>query len=793
MLYPENLPEKLGFKSILSELTSLCKSPYGVKMAQKLSFQTNYDLVHSWFQQVVEMTEARQEGIGAIPEMNDISQALPIIKIQGGVLNPEDILEVKNYIEFANRCVNFIYHTDQPFETIRKIWNNVYENRQLVSSISKIITPEGDIYDHASEKLKRIRKELESQSRQITKLANKILTNLRDLGYVPEGASLTVKNGRTVIPLSSEHKRHVEGYIQGTSATGQTVYLEPSDMIRATNQFSELQEEEKIEIHRLLSELTNQLHVDYDNILRILFATGIHDLVAAKLAYAERHEFIVPQLSSKPESKIRQAFHPLLLIANKREGKKTIPLSLEINENGRLIVVSGPNAGGKTVALKTLGLLQMMVQTGIPVPATEDSVFGIFKDIFVEIGDDQSIENELSTYSSHLLHLNTTLRKANPKSLILFDEFGSGTEPQIGGAIAQAALEELVKTGCKGIITTHYQNIKELAHKTEGLVNASMRYDTSNMRPLYELVMGKPGQSFAIDIAKNIGLPQQVITRAGEITGPKLIKLDELISETEQLQEELFRKNIALDKSQKELTKIKEAYDQKYESIKKKEKELINKAAYEAETLISQANKEIEKTIRHIKTSKAHKDETKKVRGKLQSVKKELEEKQRQSQAAKDTNLLKPRDFKVGDYVRLEGQAKSGVIKQLKGKNAEVQFGELTVRVKVDKLFGSDEQQVVKSGFSNTRSSSITSSIANFETSLNIRGVRAEEAVSMIDKFLDEAILAGVSEVKILHGKGEGVLRQLTRNLLKKYKQVAAFNDEHADYGGAGITVVVLK
>lgn len=803
MLYPENLSEKLDFTSIMGEIIVLCKTASGKFLASKIRFTKEFDKIDRYFRQVSEYIHAKQEGAPATRELQDISPLLKLLKTSGFQLDTEEILNIRGYLHFSLEWKEFLKAEEIELPELKNIFSNINLDPSLLSKIDQVIAPDGSINDGASPELKKIRRDKESQQRKIRSVVQKKYNQLKSIGFVPDGASISVKNGRTVIPVLAEHKRKVSGYIQDESATGQTVFIEPSEMIDSVNLLQELESAERREINKILKNLTHLLHLDISEVQKVQPSVGIIDLISAKFEFLNKHQFNLPKLINDSRLKLRDAFHPLLLIANRKENKKTVSLSLNLDNEQRIVVISGPNAGGKSVSLKTIGLIQLMVQSGIPVPVGEDSEIGIFNDLFINIGDDQSIENDLSTYSSHLLHVHKAISYAGKQSLLLFDEFGSGTEPQMGGAIAQASLEKFVEKKCKGVITTHYTNIKEQAEKSEGLVNAAMAYDTELMEPLFELRVGKPGQSFAIEIAKKIGFNRSLLKRAENLIGKKLVALDKLISKTEQQKQELDQKEREFRTIQKEISGNKEKYEDLLANIREKEKDILKRATSEAEYLISSANKEIEKTIRHIKVSKAHKEETKKVRNKLGTVKDKIKQisedvnkkknsERSSSSSQKGADVNKP--LIEGDFVRLEGQDKSGQIVKIKGKNAEVRVGEMTMRVKIDKLHRSQDlpDHSKKSGFSKPVFDR-TGKRAMFQTELSIRGMRAEVAIQEIDKFLDEALLAGAAEVRILHGKGEGVLKNITHNMLRKYKHVESFYHEHADRGGEGITIVVLK
>ncbi|MDH5604432.1 MAG: Smr/MutS family protein, partial [Cyclobacteriaceae bacterium] len=593
----------------------------------------------------------------------------------------------------------------------------------------------------------------------------------------------------------AEHKRRIPGYIQGQSASGNIIFMEPAEVMEASNDMVACTLRENREILRILEALTTSLHGQYEQLKDLPVFIQQVDFIRAKAKFAISNGYLYPSLADKPVLALREAYHPLLRMANIREGKKTVPLSLDIRHDQRVIMVSGPNAGGKSVSLKTVGLVQWMVQCGLAVPVDESSEVGVFGEIMIDIGDDQSIENDLSTYSSHLLHMKKMLKGANDRTLILIDEFGTGTEPNIGGAIAEVILKALLERGVRGVITTHYLNLKEFADRQEGIVNASMRFDMEKLMPLYALETGRPGSSFAIEIARKIGLPHTIIEEAAKLAGAGATSFDQLTAKLERQKERFDKREKHVKILERELLHEKEKYKLLSEKIEGAKSEILRKAKEEAERLLAGANKEIEKTIRHIKEAKAHKEETKKVRQKLDLARKKVEtalpEKKRE--AIMEGGRL----IAVGDRVRIQGQSVTGLIKKLtnKGKIAEVEFNGMLSRIDILRLekVGSSNGEKQPMAAPGKRTIDLVQKRSAFNPSLDIRGKRAEEALGILDKFLDDAILLSASEVRILHGKGDGVLRKLAREALSRYTQVEGYADEHEDFGGAGVTVVILK
>jgi DNA mismatch repair protein MutS2 len=571
------------------------------------------------------------------------------------------------------------------------------------------------------------------------------------------------------------------------SATGQTVFIEPAEMLDANNEIRDLEHAEKREVIRILKELTDWVRQQLPALkLAFQFLAQI-DFIRAKAKFSLEIQADLPILEKKQELTWYNAKHPLLYLSLKGK-REIVPLNIELNPVDRMLLVSGPNAGGKSVCLKTVGLIQYMVQCGLLIPVSDRSRVGIFQDIFLDIGDQQSIENDLSTYSSHLKNMNVFLQSAADRSLVLMDELGSGTDPNFGGAIAQSILESLVKKRVWGVATTHYYNLKLFAGQHQGIRNAAMRFDDKNLVPLFMLDIGKPGSSFALEIARKTGLPQQTLIEAEKLVGKDLAGFETLVRSLERERQELSEKVKRMERQENELKQSLSKYQTLSTDLEVRKKEIINKAKEEASELLRQTNREIEKTIRHIRESKAEKKETLKMRQGLQSLTSRVTK-----TPEKKVKVTEP--IKEGDRVRISGQEGSGIVISLKGKTAAVQFGEMKTMVNVSKLEKTEGSNISKEVVTKLRSSGINvfEKQASFNSTLDIRGKRVEEVGTLIEQFIDTAILLSQGELRILHGKGEGVLRKVVREQLKKYKQVASMADEHVERGGDGITVVVLK
>jgi DNA mismatch repair protein MutS2 len=683
---------------------------------------------------------------------------------------------------------DFFSEAKEFYPLLFKLTEHVTIDKQVVNKILAVIDDNAQVKDSASQELSRIRKRLRDEQGKIRRLIDQAYRHAIEQQWVPEGALPTIREGRLVIPILAEHKRRMRGFILDESATGQTVFMEPTDALDANNEIRDLEHAQKREVIRILKELTNQLRLQLTELEAAFNFLGELDFIRAKAKLSLELLAEMPVVSDKPMIRWIKARHPVLFMTLKGK-REIVPLDVDLSENERMLLVSGPNAGGKSVCLKTVGILQYMLQCGLLVPASPDSKAGIFKDIFIDIGDQQSIENDLSTYSSHLKNMSFFLQHAGDHSLVLMDELGAGTDPNFGGAIAESILHGLLTRKVWGVATTHYYNLKLFAENHPGIRNAAMRFDENKLIPLYILDIGKPGSSFALEIAEKTGLPEQTLQEAKQLVGKELMGFESLVRTLEKEKNELSERVASLEKKERELKSLLSRYDSLTTDLESRKKEIIDKAKVQANALLRETNKEIEKTIRHIRENQAERKETLKVRNNLKELSKKVEH---QPLIKKEKAVVG--EVNVGDRVRIIGQDSSGVVLTVKGKNATVQFGDLksTVAVtRLEKLGGKAIVEVSRRPVST--GIKLYEKQAQFNPTLDIRGRRVEEVLPELEQFLDNAILLGHGEIKILHGKGEGVLRKVVREQLRKYKQVASAADEHVDRGGDGITVVVLK
>ncbi|MEO5975831.1 MAG: Smr/MutS family protein [Chryseolinea sp.] len=787
MIFPETFELKLGFDQIRQKLKGYCHSISGEAWVDKMQFNTSYESIRILLKQNLEFRLIIEKG-EPFPSRYffDAEDWLKKIALEGSWLEADELLNLAYGLETIIQSRVFLSKNAEIYPELDKLTHPITITDQLSKSIHNTVDDKATVRDSASPELSRIRKKLRDEQSRLRRLADQVFRAAVSESWVPEGALPTIRDGRIVIPILAEHKRRMKGFIIDESATGQTVFMEPAEMLDANNEIRDLEHAEKREVIRILRQLTDSFRISLPDLRKAFDFLSQIDFIRAKATLSVEINADLPILEKECELTWYNARHPLLYLSFKGR-RSVVPLSIELNQQQRMLLVSGPNAGGKSVCLKTVGLLQYMLQCGMLIPVSDRSRAGIFNDIFLDIGDQQSIENDLSTYSSHLKNMKVFIQSSSDRSLVLLDELGSGTDPNFGGAIAEAILEGLLNSRVWGVATTHYYNLKLYAGQHQGIRNAAMRFDDQNLKPLFVLDVGKPGSSFALEIAKNIGLPEQTLKKAEQLVGKDLAGFEKLVRSLERERQEMSEKEKRMSKQESDLKQSVAKYQTLYTELEMRKKDIITKAKEDASNLLRQTNKEIEKTIRHIKENKAEKKETSMVRKSLQSLTDRVGEAPARVARAKET-------LKEGDRVRFIGQDGSGTIMSLNGNNAVVQFGLLKSLTKVDKLEKSDtplERDVV----TRLRSAGINvqEKRAHFSTTLDIRGKRVDEVLGVVDQFMDTAILLAQSEIRILHGKGEGVLRKVVRDHLKTYRGVESIRDEHVEQGGDGITIVVLK
>lgn len=787
MIYPETFEVKLGFDQIRAKLKNYCLSTAGQEWVDHIKFSTDPEFIKTLLKQNLEFRLILDKG-ETFPSRHffDPAEWIQKIALEGNWLEAEEFLNLAYGVEAIIACRSFLTKNGEAYPYLFMLAQPVSITTQLSQQIYSKIDDKAFVKDAASSELYRLRKKLRDEQHRVRKLAEQIFRDAVGSNWVPEGALPTIRDGRVVIPIHAEHKRKLKGFILDESATGQTVFMEPTEMLDANNEIRDLEHAEKREVIRILKTLTDEFRTQLPLLKTSFRFLSQIDFIRAKAKFSVEINADMPILEKQAELTWYNARHPLLYLSLKGK-REIVPLSIELNPEDRMLLVSGPNAGGKSVCLKTVGLLQYMAQCGLLISVSDRSRVGVFQDIFLDIGDQQSIENDLSTYSSHLRNMNVFIQSASDKSLMLLDELGSGTDPNFGGAIAQAILESLLQKRVWGVATTHYYNLKLFASERSGIRNAAMRFDDKNLLPLYVLDIGKPGSSFALEIAKKIGLPDSTIEKAEKLVGKDLAGFETLVRSLEKERQELSVKVNSMERKEAELKQSLMKYQTLSTELETKKKDILNKAKEDASKLLKETNREIEKTIRHIKENKAEKKETQKVRKNLETLTQKVDEQPPKKQRNAE-------ELKEGDRVRIIGHEGSGIILSIQSKNVTVQFGLLKSVTKLDKLekitAGVEKEIGLKL---RSLGINVLEKRANFNHTLDIRGKRVDEVGGILDQYLDTAILLAQGELKILHGKGEGVLRKVVRDHLKRYKEVASVKDEHIERGGDGITVVVLK
>jgi DNA mismatch repair protein MutS2 len=794
-LYPDNLEEKIDFDKIKQLIKEECTGIPGADFVKKIAFSKDRRLLTRLLSQTEEFRQILVSG-EPFPNNNyiNIYPYLNKAKVAGTFLFEEDFHDIRLGLKTLGGCIRFFRKNAALFPQLHQLLGMVEENIPLEISIDKVLDDKGKMRDNASRELNLIRTQLTYEENRIRKVLDSIYRAAKAQGFTPEDASVTIRGGRMVIPVLAEYKRRIKGFIHDESATGQTVYLEPAEVLDINNDIKDLEYMERREVQKILTQLTDELR-DYIPVLRKAFHfLGMVDFIRAKAKFAVKINGVNPEMGKEKEMSWQKARHPLLEMALKQQQKEIVPVTINLDHNHRLLVISGPNAGGKSVTLKTVALVQYMYQCGLLVPMEPKSKCIIFDQFFIDIGDEQNIENDLSTYSSHLMNMKHFTFHANKKTLFFIDEFGTGTEPQFGGAIAEAILIALNKSGAFGLVTTHYGNLKQLASKSPGMVNGAMRFDVDRLEPLYQLEIGKPGSSFAFEIASKIGIPNEIVLHAKAQIGETRVRYDKLLlkvesekSKYESLMAEVERKDRILAHKLKEYNSLKTTLDEQQRAI-------LNEAKAQAKLLLDDTNRKIENTIRSIKESQANKEATKQIRKELDEHKATIKPEKKPVER-KDTIKVESGAIGTGDQVRLKDNGALAEVLEIKGKQATVTIGDLKSTVKLNRLekISNTSLKKEKKALSKRINFDTSSKMANFSPNLDIRGKRGEEVFTLIQNFIDDGFMLGMNDLKVIHGKGDGILKEITRSLLKNSPSVAGFSDEHADRGGSGVTLVQLK
>lgn len=787
MTYPNNAAEKLGFLDIKELIKSYCLSTMGQQMVDKISVMTNFDHINKFLRQTNEFKSILlNDSPLPITNFYDIKIMAEKARIEGTYLTEDEFFKVSVSLGTVFSVIQYFTEREGQYSNLQALFEHLPVEKSILVKIEKVIDPKGKIRPNASSELQNITSDIARAEQEARKRIDQIFKSAQNNGWTADG-NLTIRDGRLCIPVLAENKRKLKGFIHDESSSGQTVYLEPEEVFQLNNIIRDLEFEKRREIIKLLVALTDELRpyvpllLSYHGLLTKL------DFVRAKALFAISIEAEMPVLIKEAELDLIHARHPLLFLNFKKEQQTVVPLNIRVDEQQRIIVVSGPNAGGKSVCMKTVGLLQIMVQAGLLIPADEHSKIGIFKQIFADIGDDQSIESDLSTYSAHLSKMKNFIEMANSKTLILIDEFGTGTDPQFGGPIAEAVLEELNQKKVRGVVTTHYSNLKTFANSTPGLENASMLFNNQEMQPLYILSLGKPGSSYAFEIAQKIGLSPKVLASAKNKIGDYQKKVDTLLVDLERDKKELIDTRISLEKGERRLKVMLAENEQLKSYLEENKRTIIKDAKVEAQNIIKNANKLIENTISEIKENRAEKEQTQKLRRNLeQELKKHTVPEKKAPKAPAVAELQK------GDWVKLMDSETIGQVIEIARENVILAMGDLRSVVKlkrVEKIPNKAVPREIRKSYAHD----LTQDFSTFSTELDLRGRRGDEALYEMEKYLDRAVMMGLNSLKIIHGKGDGILRKLIRGYLSKYPEVDKMEDEHADRGGDGITYVYLK
>ena len=820
MIYPDSFEHKIGFDAVRTRLTELCGSSLGAANVQAMRFSSDFSMIDLELRRTAEML-AIAEGSDPLPlrNMHDVTTTLKRCRIEGASVSLDELLKIRQSLQTISDLHAFFTPkgddgTPMPYPLLAELCADMTAFPDINRQIDRIIDPLGNMRDNASPYLAEIRSELSRISASVNSIMRRVMARAVEAGYLDKDTTPTVRDGRLVLPVTPMHKRKINGIVHDESATGKTFFIEPAEIVEVNNRGRELELEERREMMRILSEITAFMRPSIPDMLQSYEILGLLDFIMAKAVYAKETGATLPHISPSTELEWYHAVHPVLLESLRRQGKEIIPLDITLDGNNRILIISGPNAGGKSVCLKTVGIVQYMTQCGMLPTVYENSHIGIFKGIFIDIGDDQSIEDDLSTYSSHLRNMKHFLSHGNDATLILIDEFGGGTEPQIGGAIAQAILKEFNDKHLWGVITTHYQNLKHFADDTDGLINGSMLYDRQQMRPLFRLSIGNPGSSFAIEIARKTGLPASIIENAAKIVGSDYINMKKSLLDIARDRRYWENKRQTIRQKEKKIEQVLERYEEDAETLRSKRREILAEAKEEARKILDGSNAAIERTIREIRESQAEKERTAEARRQMAQEKEALLN--ADTRASKNKLLQKAPKAKkgnadktskntpapsaplaVGDNVKLDGQGTPGKILEINGKDAVVAFGMLKTNVKLNRL-----QRTLAQPSSGVKSTSFVSSSTTdrlrerqlqFKREIDVRGMRADEAIQAVTYFIDDAIQFNQDEVRILHGTGTGALRQAIRQYLDTVQGVASYRDEHVQFGGAGITVVTLS
>lgn len=813
-----NIEQQIGFDRIRQMLSSECSNRLAIRMCQEMSFTDNYQRVLRELEQTDEMRQILMlENSFPQQDFVDLTEELERLKIGNTVIEMQSMLDMKVSLKTLTECLRFLIHDNaEKYPQLSLLARHAELNPALLRQISKIVDDKGEIFDNASPMLSEIRHQMHRKQSEVDIQISRSLNRAKKEGWAPEDAEITIRNGRMVIPMLDTHRRKIKGFIHDESATRQTAFVEPSEVVELNNDLRELEFAERHEIRKILLAFSDMLRPEIARLQNAYWVLARIDFIRAKARLALTLHCGLPILTDTPQINWIEARHPLLLAHSENQNRKVVPFSMQLDEMSKILIISGPNAGGKSVCLKAVGLIQYMLQCGLLVPCRETSEMGLFGSIFIDIGDQQSIDDELSTYTSHLQNMKQLLSVADNRTLFLLDELGGGTEPRSGCAIAEAVLEELYSRGSFGVVTTHFADLKLMADRYDGIINGAMLFDTTVMKPLYRLSIGHPGSSFAFEIAQNIGFPEDVLSAAGAKVGTEMLNFEHQLQQIELDKQEIARQKAELEVSDQFLSEVIQKYQILTEKLEAKKYDILSSARSEAKQILSNANRTVEQTISDIKTAQAEKEQTKAAREQLKAEAEAIEaaeqkhkaERKRQSReivsGIQDPKAASESEFDdspivVGDIVKVDDQDSYGEVVELKGKKAVVESNSIRMTIAVSRLRKTKKKHIPTD--KTKRQESHFQSIYNeinekrkyFNPTLDLRGCRADEALDLLNRHIDEAMLLGEKELRILHGKGYGILKTIVRETLQSNRDVQSCHSEQLQLGGDGVTVVHLR
>lgn len=794
-LEPKDLYAKLEFDKVLELLEKECLGELGKEAIHSIKVETELKKIKRKLKEVYEYTLTFEyNNPFPIAAYFDLSSDLRMLEIEDYVLPEEGLVKINIVMIFIQNIFRFFTpERKETYPTLYRIIQNVAFDEDLIKAISKVIDEEGNIKADASPELLKIRRAVISKEKEVEKKFRGLIQHYKKNGWLTDNVE-SFRNGRRVLSVPAEHKRKIRGIIHDESATGKTSFIEPEGVIELNNDIFDLHQEEKREIYRLLKELSALLRPYIPALKSYQLLLIRFDIIQAKARVAMKMKANMPKMVDHPHFGILEGYHPLLLLKNQAISKETIPFDLSLMHKNRIVVLSGPNAGGKSITMKSVGLIQLMFQAGMLVPVDPESEMGVFKKIFADIGDQQSLEDDLSTYSSRLKNARIFIEKADDETLILIDEFGSGTDPKIGGAIAESILKELNFKKVFGVITTHYSNLKIYAFKNRGIVNGSMRFDKETLSPTYEFKVGRPGSSYAFEIAQKSGLQKRIIKYAQHRTGKNEKAVDQLLVDLQREKQELEERLAEVKNREQSLEKLIKNYEQMHRDLEFKRKKIKLDAKQSELQQVAKDNREFERLIKELKENQKLKEAKQKaiaIKVEREKLVEEVQELTEEIYYKPDPVELKKGPIQVGDYVKMKSGGAAGLVEAIDKNKAIVLMGQMRMSIKVRDLQHANaplDLQAAKSISTDTVSQNST-----FESRIDIRGMRFEEAMKVIEDFMDQALMSNAGNLRIIHGKGNGTLRKVVKKKLREYDVDMSISHPAQEFGGDGVTLVDIN